>query len=357
MAPGGAGDRVPIAVGVILDADRNRVLLTRRPDHLHQGGKWEFPGGKQEPGESMAEALRRELLEELNLQVVAARPFLRIAHDYPDLRVDLHVWLVTEWRGEALGMEGQTHEWVGLNTLHERRLPDANRLIVTTLQLPQLYLITPDLDVYGEEFFSRARTIVAAGVRLLQFRSRSLPAGKRAAVLRRLAALCREYGTTLIINGSAEELRDSGAGGLHLSAARHLDMRSRPLPRPLLLGASCHNVEELSHAGQIDADFAVLGPVAATGSHPARAPLGWPRFAQLLEQQRRIPVYAIGGIGPGDLPAARQAGAWGAAVISAIWSAADPAAAAAACVESAARLNGACLRLPAQASPAPKRYR
>ena len=319
--------RLQIAVGVILDAHRRLALITRRPDQARHGGMWEFPGGKLEPGESMEDALRRELLEELDLRVLAAHPLMRVRHDYADLRVQLHVWVVDEWLGEPRGMQGQEHEWVPVSGLQERKFPEANLRIITTLQLPDIYLITPDLSHYGEEFFSTTKSVIAAGARLLQFRSHQLVAAERARVLRRLSALCRETGARLMINGIAAEVMEHQAQGVHLSVTHLLGLDARPLPRSFLVGASCHSAEELQQAERIEADFAVLGPVGRTHTHAGLTPLGWSGFQRLARSGRQVPVYALGGLGPRDLPAAHRAGAWGVAMISAIWSAPDPAAA------------------------------
>jgi len=319
-------DRLQIAVGVIVDAPRRQVLIARRPEPARHGGLWEFPGGKQEPGETVEDALRRELLEELGLCVLSAQPLMRIAHDYADLRVQLHVWVVDKWSDEPRGMQGQQLEWVPVSTLHERRFPAANLRIITALQLPPIYLITPDLDAYGAEFFAATRSLLAAGARLLQFRSHRLTARERPEVLRRLLALCRESGARLLINGAPAEVMAYGAHGVHLSAAQLMGLQQRPLPGSFLVGVSCHNAEELGQAERIDADLAVLGPVARTPTHAGQVPLGWPEFRQLA-RTTQVPLYALGGLGPGDLAAARRAGAWGVAMISAMWSAPDPAAA------------------------------
>ena len=87
--PNTAPEVVPVAVGVIRDG--NRILLAKRPDHVHQGGRWEFPGGKREPGEDRFAALVRELEEELGIRPRDARPLIRIRHDYPDKSVELDV--------------------------------------------------------------------------------------------------------------------------------------------------------------------------------------------------------------------------------------------------------------------------
>ena len=318
--------RLQIAVGVILDPPRERVLIARRPEAARHGGMWEFPGGKQEPGEALEDTLRRELLEELDLRVLATRPLLRVAHDYTDLRVQLHVWVVDKWSGEPRGMQGQQFEWAPVQTLQLRKFPEANLRIIGALQLPELYLITPDLSSFGTEFFAVTQSLLAAGVKLLQFRSYRLAAAERPGVLRLLSTLCSESGARLLINGEPAEAETYGAHGVHLSAAQLMGLRERPLPRSFLVGASCHSAEELQQAERINVDFAVLGPVARTRTHAGMTPLGWPGFQALTRSMRQVPVYALGGLGPQDLAAARVAGAWGVAMISAIWSAPDPAA-------------------------------
>ena len=85
-----------------------------------------------------------------------------------------------------------------------------------------------------------------------------------------------------------------------------------------LVGASCHDAEELDRARRIDADFVVLGPVQATASHPDAAPLGWPRFAALLENYA-LPAYALGGLKASDLETAWRAGAHGVSMMRAAW--------------------------------------
>lgn len=120
---------VHVAVGVILDADQ-RILITRRAADAHQGGLWEFPGGKVEDGESLDSALRRELLEELGITIGATRPLIEISHDYGDKQVLLDVHVVTEFRGEALGLEGQPLRWVPAEELGDYAFPAANVPIV-----------------------------------------------------------------------------------------------------------------------------------------------------------------------------------------------------------------------------------
>ncbi|MEM1155546.1 MAG: 8-oxo-dGTP diphosphatase MutT [Pseudomonadota bacterium] len=124
---------VHVAVGVILD-DTDKVLITRRATDSHQGGLWEFPGGKVEPGESLDIALSRELLEELGLVVDHTEPLIEIRHDYGDKCVRLEVRLVRQFTGRAKGLEGQPLAWVAPEQLSSYRFPEANAPIIDALK-------------------------------------------------------------------------------------------------------------------------------------------------------------------------------------------------------------------------------
>lgn len=130
--PNIAPEQIHVAVGIILNVS-GEVLIALRDRDKHQGGLWEFPGGKVEAGESVSEALRRELQEEVNLHVLKSSPLLTIEHNYGDKQVRLDVRQVDEFHGEASGMEGQPICWVELENLQDYQFPDANRAIVSFL--------------------------------------------------------------------------------------------------------------------------------------------------------------------------------------------------------------------------------
>lgn len=127
--------RVHVAVGVVCN-DGGEILIARRPQHLHQGGFWEFPGGKVEAGESVVDALGRELLEELGITIEpnACQPLIEISHDYPDKQVFLDVWWVNAFAGEPEGREGQPLQWVAWQQLSDYEFPAANVDIVSAIQ-------------------------------------------------------------------------------------------------------------------------------------------------------------------------------------------------------------------------------
>lgn len=123
---------VVVAVGILLD-EQGRVLVTRRAPGAHQGGLWEFPGGKVEEGETLQEALARELREELGLLVEASEPLMVLEHDYGDKQVRLDIQRVTRWSGEPRGLEGQPLAWQRPEQLQDWAFPAANKPILERL--------------------------------------------------------------------------------------------------------------------------------------------------------------------------------------------------------------------------------
>ena len=122
---------VEVAVGVI--KRDGLYFMTKRADHVHQGGKWEFPGGKVEKNELPEEALKRELKEEVNLDVVASSSLITINHDYGDKLVSLVVFLVEGFKSEPKALEGQKEGWFTFDELLTLDLPAANKDILDAL--------------------------------------------------------------------------------------------------------------------------------------------------------------------------------------------------------------------------------
>lgn len=307
---------VQVAVGVITDG-ASRILICRRGAHRHQGGLWEFPGGKVEPGEDARAALDRELTEEVGIRPEQAWPLIRVPYRYPDQEVLLDVWRVTRFTGEAHGREGQICQWVTRPALADFRFPAANRPIIDAVSLPSRYLITPPL-ADSKRLFDGINHGLSLGCRLVQLRTGAFSDVALEELARSLLAPIHAAGGGLLISRRLDIARRVGADGVHLSASQLRALGERPLPVGRLLAASCHNPEELAQACACGVDFAVLSPVCATPSHPGHAPLGWQTFADWIRDVP-IPVYALGGVGPADLERAWHARAQGVAGIRGFW--------------------------------------
>ncbi|MDO9320375.1 MAG: Nudix family hydrolase [Pseudomonas sp.] len=309
--------RVHVAAAVIRGAD-GRILLARRADQQHQGGLWEFPGGKVEAGETVAAALRRELQEELGITVTSARPLIKVQHDYPDKQILLDVWLVSAFSGEPHGAEGQPLAWVVPRQLPEYEFPAANAPIVQAARLPSLYLISPD-GLEPKEVLQGIQAAVASGIGLIQLRAPNGYDPQYRDLAVDAVGLCAGK-AQLMLKGPLEWLGDFPAAGWQLSAKqlRQYAAKGRPFPAERWLAASCHNAEELALAAQMGVDFVTLSPLQPTLTHPDAAPLGWDVASELIGACN-LPVFLLGGLSPQDSERAWQIGAQGVAGIRAFW--------------------------------------
>jgi 8-oxo-dGTP diphosphatase len=302
---------IHVAVGVIRN-NINELLITRRSENAHQGGLWEFPGGKLEPGENVVEALFRELYEEVGIQVESASPLIKIHHDYGDCKVLLDVWSVTQYKGEAQSCEGQKLTWVSENKLDNFSFPKANIAIIKALKLPKYYVILEGRD--SQVILENCRRLAQSGIKLIQLRAKSLEIEQANKLLKKILQICADYQVKLLIN-SDFPAKPCLIDGIHLSSKALMATQTRPKGHTII-AASCHNLIELQHAEAINVDFAVLAPVQKTVSHPLTQALGWQEFARLVKMVN-LPVYALGGLKLNDLDTAILAGAQGIAGISA----------------------------------------
>lgn len=309
-------DPVHVAVGVISDTE-GRVLVARRPADVHQGGLWEFPGGKREADETIVEALGRELHEELAIEIdpAACFPVRKIRHDYQDKSVLLDVWRVNSFSGTPRGRESQPLAWKTPNQLNISEFPAANRRIIEILRLPSLLAITPPAPSLNL-MLENLNRILDRGVKLIQLRQPGLDRKDLLVWSAAARSRCREHQARLLLNCTPELFPAADADGLHVNAAALAGLVRRPVAASLLFGASCHNLAELRMAEAVDVDYALLSPVRRTSSHPDVRPLGWSGFSRLIRKVS-LPVYGLGGLDPTDLSRIRGVGGHGIGAISA----------------------------------------
>lgn len=339
---------IDVAAGLILQEDGS-LLLAERPGDKPWPGWWELPGGKIEAGETVLQALARELKEELGIDVTTATPWVTYVHEYPKNIVRLAFCRVTQWQGNPTGIEGQRLAWVNPHaSLDVGPLLPATQPPLRWLQLPDRYLITAIGSQDGlAGFLKQLSQALKAGIRLVQFREPAWAAQASEsqvhegfqAVLR----CCREFGARCLLNSVHPQAWQAQADGVHWRAQDAVAQAAAiqagntavpendpsktattstaeaPLPdahlqQHRLVGISAHTAQDLAAARALNADFAVLGHVLETPSHPGQPGMGWDSFAALA-QASGLPVFAIGGQSAATLACARQHGAHGIAGI------------------------------------------
>lgn len=309
--------RIEVAAAVLHDA-ASRFLLAQRPTGKAFEGYWEFPGGKVEPGESAASAMCRELHEELGIGVNEddVCPWLTRDFEYPHAAVRLRFFRIYRWRGELQGREGQRFAWQATTAPDVSPILPANGPILRALSLPAHYGITQAAAMGVDAFLHQLSAALARGLKLIQVREKTMPADALRHFATQVVELAHQHGARVLINGEAELANTIGADGVHLTSAQLQTLKLRPACE--WVAASCHTREEIEAASRLGADFAVLGPVAPTPTHPGAAVLGWNGFTQCVADTT-LPVYALGGMQSADLMEARQHGAHGIAMLRGAW--------------------------------------
>jgi 8-oxo-dGTP diphosphatase len=311
--------RIDVVAAVIFN-QRGEFLLAQRPVGKPYAGYWEFPGGKVEPGEDAAIALKRELHEELGIEVTRAYPWLTRDFDYPHADVRLRFFRVHAWSGDLHGREQQQFTWQSIHNITVAPVLPANGPILRGLALPGVYGITCAGEIGREAFMLRLEQSLRQGLKLIQVREKQLAGAELRAFASDVVAVARGFGARVVVNGTAEIAARAAADGVHLTAARLMAAVRRPDCD--WCGASCHDAAELARACELGVDFVVLGPVAATPSHAHAKALGWPEFARLIRDYP-LPVYALGGLRADELEQAWRCGAHGVGMVRGAWSGAQ----------------------------------
>ncbi|MBL8521980.1 MAG: Nudix family hydrolase [Betaproteobacteria bacterium] len=298
-----------VAVAIFLQPDGS-FLLSSRPEGKPYPGYWEFPGGKIEPGESVRDALVRELVEELNVTITAAYPWFTFLMRYTHATVRLHCWRALAWHGDMRGMEGQAFAWQSIDNISVAPTLPGCVPIFKALALPTTYWITNAAEMGAAAYLDALRKSLETPVSI-QIREKAMHGAELEDFSMRVLDIARPRGCKVLVNADVERAHRIGADGVHLTAAQVRQIEMRPdLP---LVGASAHDRAELDAAAAFGCDFAVLGPVHATRTHPGVEGMGWARFAALALDSP-IPVFAIGGLEPSEADCGIEHGAHGLAM-------------------------------------------
>lgn len=306
------GTKVTEVAAAVIERPDGTFLLAQRPEGKPYPGYWEFPGGKIEPGEDVRAALGRELKEELGIDVRDATPWITRVYAYTHATVQLHFWRVARWEGEPQPLEDQAIRWQRVEAPDVSPMLPANAPVLAALALPAVMVIS-DAARMGIDDWVRALAARVMDEKLLvQIREKGFDKQKLQHLLSRALARAAPFGSRFVVNSDCGALPQ--CDGVHLTARALMAAQARPAGT--LVGASCHDARELDQAARLCLDYAVLGPVNRTRSHPDATPLGWAAF-EALAADRPMPVYAIGGLARADLTEARRRGAHGVALLSA----------------------------------------
>jgi len=312
---------VQVAVAILMKPD-GEYLLASRPNGKGWAGWWEFPGGKIESGETPEHALIRESQEELGVTPTQIQPWIKRRYDYPATHdaeaktVLLHFFFVHAWQGELTAREGQQFAWQHPRKLNVSPVLPANAPIMQALSLPPVYAISNVQEMGEPSFLHALKKQLDQGLQLLQVRESQLDSAALATLSEQILELCAPYDCRCLLNGTPEQALQLGYQGVHLNSQRLLSLTQKP--DQLLIGASCHDAEQLQQAQTLQLDFALLSPVLPTQSHPEATGLGWEKFGEMLNGLE-IPVYALGGMQPEHLAQALSCGARGIATQRMAW--------------------------------------
>lgn len=306
--------KVTEVAAAVIERPDGLFLLACRPEGKPYPGYWEFPGGKIEPGESPREALVRELKEELGIEAREASPWITRMYVYTHATVRLHFFRVTAWDGVPQSLEGQAIAWQHPLKPDVTPMLPANGPVLAALALPAVMVVS-DAQASPETWAIGLATLVARERVLIQLREKSLGQAAIGALLARVRSIADPATCPVIVNSDCGRFAGAGA---HLTSGALRSATARP-DGPLV-GASCHTAEELALAAALGLDYALLGHVKPTASHPGAEPLGWDAFEVLCRDQP-MPIYAIGGLTRADLAEAKRRGAHGVALRSAAFDA------------------------------------
>lgn len=290
----------PLRVAIALIVQQAKVLIGWRDAALHQGGCYQFAGGKVEANETPEQAVQREVLEEVGMTVQVLRLFEEISFEYPDRAVQLYFYLCQPLSHEMQ----QGWQWVDVDRLDTFEFPAANQSIIQRLSWARHIAITT----------ATQRLNVKSGMGLCYLRHRTTLGEDIAQLHQQNIHVIVPVQDYLNLNPHIQKM----VFAVHLNSAQLQQYSSLEMLQGKNVIAACHHVADIQQANMLGCDAIFLSPVHRTSTHPERDGMGWEQFQQLA-MQANMPVYALGGIGQQELETAQCYGAYGIAGISDFW--------------------------------------
>lgn len=346
MNKGRAKKTLEVVVGVIrrsssshLSSNSSQYLLAQRRSDQSFAGLWEFPGGKVESGESHLKALRRELMEELgiNIDTQTCQKLMFIPWQHKDFAVNLHVYRVKHFAMTPYSAEGQTLKWWAGDKILPKLLPPANRGLVSAISLPTYYAISGAFSEV-KELMDKLQRLCEQGVQLIQLRMRRFQwqaCLEESTFGVKLQRLYQQYGCRFLLNSQCAyassdvdwqlplgyegvivgwHLRSVDLSDENLSSIKEVKAK---YPH-YFWSASVHNEEQWKKSDEMGVDCVCVSPVLPSTSDKKKTPIGFTQAAQLTSLCT-VPVYFLGGLSQQHLSVSQQHGAHGVAGIRLFW--------------------------------------
>jgi 8-oxo-dGTP diphosphatase len=288
------------AVVGVLRNDKQQILIAKRQAHQFMGGFWELPGGKIEA-------------EELGVTATELTLHQTMVYDYPQRRVELCIYNITQYRNTPQGMEGQELAWSDISDLSSFNLLPTMKAFIHSITLPTKYWITPSSNHQTDSWMSKFDEKMTQDINLIQLRSKNK---LDVDFIEDLNNKCKQHNIKLLLNTVDKSFDETHCDGWHMTTNEMLGLERRPCSEDKLLSASTHSLNEALIAQDLGVDFVVISPVQATKTHPDTIPIGW-GTAQEVVNKLNIPVYFLGGMSLDDLDKALKVGAQGIAGVSA----------------------------------------
>lgn len=300
-----------IAIGLL--CFEGQVLIGWRHATQHQGNKYEFPGGKCEANENPLAACRREVLEEVGVDVTHWRSIGQHEFDYGDVFLRLH-WFQASLNAAQVAQVKPMWQWHTREHLLNLPFPKANRAILARLQWPRHVKISASLASVDQ--LDQLKQLQPSGG-LMYWRDNAIHGIDE--VQQQLSALSQEQLQHVVLNWAQwQQLPchlQAQLSTVHLKHSQLMQLQPSALRPQLRYVAACHDLASLQQAQYLGCDAVLLSPVKTTNTHPETTPLGWDAFATLAKNYA-LPIYALGGLSPDDLATAQSYGAYGVAGIS-----------------------------------------
>ena len=303
-----------VTIGIVENSS-GHLLLAKRANSQHLAGKWEFPGGKLAVHESFKMALRRELLEEVGIQVTETQKIIEFNYQYVDRDIHFQVYKINQYVNSISAKESQLIRWEKLCDLNMVQFPAANKAIIDALQLPNLYMIAD--QSHAEDYvLGDVQQQLKNGIKIIQYRAHQLTRSEYTDTAIKIRKLCEHHDAMMVCNCELSWINDIAPHAVHLNSKRLRNVyQLKNSNTQNYFSASCHSKQEIELANQLGVRCILLGPVHYTASHPNTTYLQWEGFNQLCSKSN-VPVYALGGVAKEDVPLAIAHGAQGIAGIS-----------------------------------------